>query len=198
MIAMTTPTATDRRPGASRSRRLAVGATGALLVAVLAACGDDEPAAQVGALAPIEVPSGSPSASSPSAGASAGPVSAPPSSGATATSLGDTVVDADAELEVEDQGGDGSGVRVESVRLSSGSGHVAVQTRDGQLLGSSPVTRGSQPVTIALDPPVTGSGELLAVLYADDGDGALDTARDAVVVDDDGEREVEDFDYRVR
>ena len=190
MIAMTTTTATGRR-----ARRLAAASTGALLVAVLAACGGDDPAARVGSLAPIEVPAATGSAA-PSSSPSAGPSAAAPTG--SAAPAGETVTDAGAELEVEDQSGDGRGVQVESVRLSNGAGHVAVQTRDGQVLGSAPVTQGSQPVTISLDPPVTGSGELLAVLYADDGDGAFDPARDALVLDDDGEREAEDFDYRVR
>jgi hypothetical protein len=195
MIAVT-PTAGSRRTS-SRARRLAVASTGVLLVAVLTACGDDDAPAEVGALTPIAVPSGSASAAPSGAPTTPAPAGSP-SGAASAAPSAATVVDDGAELEVEDQSGDGSGVRVESVRLSSGSGHVAVQTRDGQLLGSAPVTRGSQPVTIALDPPVTGSGELVAVLHADDGDGRFDPARDAVVVDDDGESEVEDFDYRLQ
>jgi hypothetical protein len=204
MIAMTTRNATTQHRTTSRARRVAVGSTGVLLVAVLAACGGDDPAAEVGALSPIEVPSasaspsGAPTTAGPSADPSAGPSSSPPVVASSGAPSSGTVVDTEAELEVEDQSGDGTGVRVESVRLSSGSGHVVVQTRDGQVIGSAPVTSGSQPVTIPLDPRVTGSGELLAVLHADDGDGAFDATRDAVVVDDDGERESEDFDYRLR
>lgn len=166
-------------------RCLAALGTSALLVTGLAACGDDDVAAQVAALQPVTGPTaGVPDAVPP----------APPVSTSPAAPSG-TVLDAAAELEVEDQRGDGTGARVEFARLSGGSGHVAVLTRDGRVLGSSPVTAGSQPVTIALEPRVTRSGELVAVLYADDGDGAFDPARDALVVDEDGEREAEDFDY---
>lgn len=200
MIDMTTATA-SRRARTAPARRLAVAATAALLVGGLAACGDDDSPAQVGSLAAIEVRPSTSAAASPEgtpSGTSSPAAPSPGTSTGTPSALGATVMDAGAELEVEDQSGDGTGVRVEQVRLSNGSGHLAVQTRDGQVLGSAPVTSGSQPVTIALAPPVTGSGELLAVLHLDDGDGAFDPTADPVVVDEDGERESEDFDYRVR
>ena len=173
------------------TRGLAALATAALLATGLAACGDDDVAAEVAPLRSVTVPAAGATASSP---ASPAPAQTPAAAGSAVSAPG-TVLDAAAELEVEDQRGDGTNVRVEFARLSSGNGHVAILTRDGQLLGSAPVTAGSQPVTIALEPRVTRSGELHAVLYADDGDGSFDPARDAVVVDGEGEREAEDFDY---
>jgi hypothetical protein len=179
------------------SMRRAAGAVAIALAAVtLTACGDDDEAAQVASLGEVTVPAASAapaatSGSSPTAGAPVSPSTPTTAPGAAAG----TVVDALAELEVEDQRGDGAGVRVSFARLSSGAGHVAITTRDGQLLGSAPVTQGAQPVTIPLSPRVTASGELLAVLHGDDGDGRFDATTDPVVVDDDGEREAEDFDY---
>lgn len=173
----------------SNAARAAVGL--ALLALTVTACGNDDPGARVGDLSDVTV-AGQPSAP-PATPASPSPTTPTPAS--AGAQPGATVVDVLAELEVEDQRGDGTSARVEFARLSSGTGHVAISTRDGQLLGSAPVTQGAQPVTIPLSPRVTASGELLAVLYADDGDGAFDAARDPVVVDNDGEREREDFDY---
>jgi hypothetical protein len=181
------------------SMRRAGGAVAIALAAVtLTACGDDDQAAQVASLGEVTVPAASAppaatSGSSPTAGAPVSPSA--PTTMPPGAAAGGTVVDALAELEVEDQRGDGTGVRVSFARLSSGAGHVAITTRDGQLLGSAPVTQGAQPVTIPLSPRVTASGELLAVLHGDDGDGRFDATTDPVVVDDDGEREAEDFDY---
>jgi hypothetical protein len=185
-------------PRSLRRHAVATAAGVALAAVTLTACGDDDQAAQV-ALGDVTVPAASApaavtSGASPTAGAPGSP-SALMTTAAPGAAAGGTVVDALAELEVEDQRGDGTGVRVSFARLSSGAGHVAITSRDGQLLGSAPVTQGAQPVTIPLSPRVTASGELIAVLHGDDGDGRFDATTDPVVVDDDGEREAEDFEY---
>ena len=41
------------------------------------------------------------------------------------------------------------------------------------------------------------SGELVALLYADDGDGRFDPTTDAGVVDDDGDAVDDDFEFTV-
>ncbi|NHC16410.1 DUF7282 domain-containing protein [Motilibacter deserti] len=150
-----------------------------------------------------------PASPAPGASAAASPAPASPSpsgagDAAVAPGTGTTVtpapvpalVDTQAELEVEDQRGDGRSVRIEQARTSRGSGHVAVFTGT-TLLGSAAVTSGSQPVSIPLSTAVVGSGELVAVLYGDDGDGTFDPTGDPLILDEDGEREDEDFDYRV-
>lgn len=156
-------------------------ASAGLAVAALTACSADEPAA-----APVR------------AGVAAPPPATSPvtSPDAGATTPARTQVDVGAELEVDDQSGDGRTVRVEQARLSDGTGHVALLDRDGRLLGSVPVPRGDRAVTVRLREPLRASAELVAVLHADDGDGRFERERDAVVVDDDGEREEDDLDYR--
>lgn len=115
-------------------------------------------------------PSGNPSAST-----SGGP------------SAGEASSDTDAELEVEDQRGDGRTVTVEEAVTAPGTGFVAVYAGD-QLLGSVPL--GNPPLTVQLDTRVPATGELQAVLFADDGDGQFDAAKDPRL-------DEEDFDYSV-
>lgn len=104
-----------------------------------------------------------------------------------------TVVDDTAEIDVEDQRGDGSSVRVDEVRFSTGTGIVGIYDAGLKLLGWSVVKSGVKPVTVELDRTLGSSQELLAVLHRDDGDGQLGSG-DPVVVEE-GEQVSEDFDY---
>lgn len=104
-----------------------------------------------------------------------------------------TVTDESAELDVEDQRGDGRSVRIDEVRFASGDGMVGIYDAGLKLLGWAAVTSGVQPVRIDLDRRLGSSQELIAVLHRDDGDGRLD-AGDPVVVEE-GEQVSEDFDY---
>jgi hypothetical protein len=106
------------------------------------------------------------------------------------------VTDTRAELDVDDQSGAGRSVAVEEVFLSDGTGFVAVFDAGGRLLGSAPVSRATRPVSVPLDEPVTGTMRLVAVLYADDGDGRFDPASDPQVLDSDNE--VVEDDFRLR
>lgn len=109
--------------------------------------------------------------------------------------------DAAAELEIDDQRGAGHAVRVEQARLSRSDGFVAIFTRGGTLLGSAPVSRAVSPVTVHLDTRVPRSGELIGVLFVDNGDGHFDRSTDPAVNDGDNDLddlldlEDEDFDY---
>jgi hypothetical protein len=103
------------------------------------------------------------------------------------------VADEAAELEVEDQRGDGRSVRVAGVRLSSRTGIVGIYDAGLDLLGWAVVGSGAGPVSVALDRRLGSSQELVAVLYRDAGDGRLD-ASDPVVTEE-GEQVSEDFDY---
>lgn len=172
---------------------------------LLTACGAEPstppPAAPVTSAAPptsAAPTSASPSSAAPSASASA---SSSTSSSAGPAS-GPTVEDDRAELDVDDQRGDGRSVAVEEVRLTSGTGFVAVYTRDGELLGSAEVGRG-RTLTVDLDDRIPASGEFRAVLFGDEGDGRFDPEDDPRVVegdddaDDAGETDAVDdeFDY---
>jgi len=186
----------------SRTTSALVAGTAAAAL-LLSACGSD---AQPAPAAAPDAPASSAAVPAPEASSASSSASSSPSASTSPTpTAGDTVADDDAELDVEDQRGDGRSVAVEEVQLTSGSGFVAVYTRDGQLLGSAEVGRG-RTLTVELDEPIPATGEYRAVLFADDGDGTFDAETDPRVVEaddddddqDDDEDAVDDeFDYRL-
>lgn len=107
------------------------------------------------------------------------------------------VSDSFAELELEDQSGQGDRVQVEEVRLSLGSGLLVISDLSGNYLGSAIVTPDSQPVAVQLDNKINISQELIGTLYFDDGDGVFSAESDFQIRDDEGEIVREDFDYQV-
>lgn len=150
---------------------------------VLAGCSSAADVAPEGAdLAPIVVtlPSGSQSSSS------AMSVTGDESS---------SVTDPLADLDIDDQVGDGRSVVIESVDTDLPAVHIVIETREGIVLGSDLRTAGLQPVTLSLDQPVPEPTELVGRMLADDGDGILDVGADRPVIDDEGEQVAEDFDY---
>lgn len=190
------------RGAARRAASLALVAAVALGVS---ACGADPEPEVVGA--PIVLSS---SPANPGGTASDTPtpttpaIPTPPSPSSTVAPGGAAPVvavvrDAAAEVDVDDQRRDGSTVAVQQVRLPTTDGHVVViDPRSRAVLGSAPVTAGTtRTATVRLTTPVQASGELVALLYADDGDGRFDPTTDAGVVDDDGEAVDEDFEYTV-
>lgn len=196
------------RAAASRPTARTAGAATALgALLLLTACGGDDAAS-------------APTTSTATSGATSGATTSAPSTSPSATSATSSATsatggvdarDPEAELEVEDQRGDGSSVAVEEVRLSAGDGWVVITGPDDAVLGSAAVARSDAeaPLTVPLDVAVTGGPEvrLVATLRLDDGDGALDPALDPVVVDEDrqgdeGSVDEDDlvrdaFDYRV-
>ncbi|MEZ5185516.1 MAG: hypothetical protein R2720_07200 [Candidatus Nanopelagicales bacterium] len=106
--------------------------------------------------------------------------------------------DSVADLEVDDQYGNGRSVTVTSVILGRGPAWLTISDLGGNVLGVKEVSPRTQPVTVNLQPPVTMSQELLAALYLDDGDGSFDAEKDTLMVDEDGEPVSEDFDYIVQ
>jgi len=67
------------------------------------------------------------------------------------------VTDPRADLDIDDQVGDGLTVVMEAVDTDLPVVHIAIETADGVLLGSDLRTEGRQPVTVRLDQPVPGS-----------------------------------------
>ncbi|HVL84314.1 MAG TPA: hypothetical protein VM367_08550 [Pseudonocardia sp.] len=172
--------------------RATLGAATLAATAVLtAACGTSQPAPPPPAAAPPAAGSNAPAPQSAQQSASPGGGNRPAPVG-----------DPGAEVDADDQTGDGASAVIREARVSAGPGWVAVLTDDdGVLLGSAPVEPGvSGPVTVPLtEPPPAGDDELTAALYLDDGDGVFDPATDPRVLDDDGDGddvEDDDFDYR--
>lgn len=106
--------------------------------------------------------------------------------------------DSIADLEVDDQWGNGTEVTVTSVMLGRGPAWLVISDLGGNVLGTKQVSPRTQPVTVTLQPAVTMSQELLATLYLDDGDGRFDRQEDTMMVDEEAETVTEDFDYVVQ
>ena len=156
----------------SASRLAAVGLAGAGVVA-LAACGSTTPAAQT-STAPAEA------------------IVLPETAAPAPTN---PAADSIADLEVDDQLGNGRSVTVTSVILGRGPAWLTISDLAGDTLGVKEVSPRTQPVTVKLQPGVSVSQELVAALHLDDGDGSFDPDRDTLMVDEEGEPVSEDFDY---
>ena len=114
-----------------------------------------------------------------------------------------TVADDTAEVEVEDQTGDGRTVQVEEVRIGAEPGFVVIYDAGRTVLGWTYVPSRVRGVTVELTTPVQASRELVAALFRDDGDRGFDPNVDPQIVEqdhDDNETEpvTEDFDYLLR
>lgn len=103
-----------------------------------------------------------------------------------------------ADLEVDDQAGDGTEVAVTSVLLSREPALLVITDMTGQVLGVKQVSTRSQPTQVRLQTPVTVSQELDAALYLDNGNATFNPAKDVPMLDEENEPVSEDFDYVVQ
>jgi len=103
-----------------------------------------------------------------------------------------------ADLEVDDQVGNGTEVAVTSVLLSREPALLVITDMTGQVLGVKQVSTRSQPTQVRLQTPVTVSQELDAALYLDNGNGTFNPAKDIPMLDEENEPVSEDFDYVVQ
>lgn len=107
---------------------------------------------------------------------------------------GEVVQVASAALEIPSQSGDGTSIWVARANLPGKLGFVVILDSSARVVGASPAD--GKPGRIVLDRPLDRSGDLLGVLYADNGDGIVDVDRDAVVIS--GEEPVSrQFQYRL-
>ena len=157
----------------------------------LVGCGQDaqpEPVGDAIRLSP-SLPSASGSAAS--GPAASGPAASGPSGSAPSPA---SVIDRTADIDVDDQVGDGRSVQIDSVRTGrAGARLVIIDASTGKVVGSDVLRPGVQLVTVRLDTPLEASGELLARLVVDNETGTVD-----IVIDDEGEAVEEDFDYELR
>jgi hypothetical protein len=102
-----------------------------------------------------------------------------------------------AEIDIDDQSGDGSSISIDEIEISGGNSFLVIYDSTGLVIVSALVTAQSQPVTIKLDYPLESSQELEAALYLDDGDGVFRLADDFPILDDEEELVHEDFYYRL-
>jgi hypothetical protein len=100
-----------------------------------------------------------------------------------------------ADLDIDDQYGDGQSVVIDAIRVTRDDIYIVILDEDGTLLGSAPVPPGIQIVQVDLDIPITRSGYYYGQLVLHSGDGAIDMNVDLPLVDDDREIVYEDFEY---
>lgn len=103
-----------------------------------------------------------------------------------------------AELDIEDQAGDGRSVVIDSVRVTRDNVSLVILDERGAILGTKAILPGVQPVKIDLQRSVDSSGYLFGLLVLDNGDGRIDPGIDVPLHDDDGEIVEEDFEYYLR
>ncbi len=106
-------------------------------------------------------------------------------------------VDPRADLDIDDQYGDGRSVVIDSVRVTRDDVYLVILDERGSILGAKPVPPGVQPVQIDLDRRIETSGDYYGVLVLDDGDARIDLATDRPLLDDDDDDDIieEDFEY---
>ena len=115
----------------------------------------------------------------------------------SSTSAQPQVIDSVAELEIEDQSGDGKTIRIQEVRVGRNGTFLVIYDSQGVVLASGLVSPQSQIVNLVLDVPISISQELQAVFYVDDGDGIFELDEDSPVYEEPGELVHEDFQYLV-
>lgn len=120
-----------------------------------------------------------------------GPADQPVESGS------ESAIDRYAEIEIEDQIGDGQSVLVDEIHISVGNCFLVFTDSTGAVIASTLVTTQSQPVVVKLESPVKQSQWIDAELHLDNGDGKFDPEQDVPLVDDEGEPVDEDFFYRL-
>ena len=158
---------------------IGLGAAVALIGLMTSGCGSDSESAA--SAAPGIVLGGSAASSPP----------APPIQADAAGTSSEPVIDPLADLDIDDQRGDGTQVIVESLSTSLPGGvTLVILDGKGRTIAEVPVTPGVQPVTVLLDSTLTRSQELQGMLMAPGGGGIL--------VDNEGEAVEEDFDYVIR
>jgi hypothetical protein len=106
--------------------------------------------------------------------------------------------DPEAEIEIDDQVGDGLTLFIHEVEIERGNAFLVVYNDANLVVAEAFVTPQSQPVTISFDVPLTSTQNLQAVLYLDDGDGLFDLGQDLPIIGEYGELVHIDFKYRIR
>lgn len=102
-----------------------------------------------------------------------------------------------AEIEIDDQSGDGTSVRISEIQIAGSNSFLVIYNKNGVVLGSALVTAQSQPVQVRLDQPLESSQELEAALYLDNGDGIFRLNEDLPILDEERDLVHEDFYYQV-
>lgn len=102
--------------------------------------------------------------------------------------------DPEAEIEIDDQSGDGTSLMIDEVEFSLNAVWLIIRSKQGELFHSELLTYGAKKASIQLMTPLK-SGEYLVSLHTDDGDGKFDSTKDLLIRGHEKEMAQEDFDY---
>ena len=105
--------------------------------------------------------------------------------------------DPKAEIEIEDQQGDGHLIEMHEIHVGRSSAFLVIYDQAGTVLVTTLLSQLSQPVSIALDSPILNSQKLRAELYLDDGDGIFKLTQDLPLIGENGKVVAGEFEYRV-
>lgn len=102
--------------------------------------------------------------------------------------------DPSAEIDIDDQSGDGMTLMIDEVEFSLNSVWLVIRSKQGELFHFELLTYGAKKASIQLMTPLT-TGEYLVSLHSDDGDGKFNISKDRMIRGHEKEMAKEDFDY---
>lgn len=105
-----------------------------------------------------------------------------------------TPSDPEAEIDIDDQAGDGTSLMIDEVEFSLNSVWLVIRSKQGEIFHVELLKYGARKASIQLTTPLT-SGEYLVSLHSDDGDGDFDISKDHMIRGHEREMAREDFDY---
>lgn len=105
------------------------------------------------------------------------------------------VFDPSAEIEVDDQSGDGTLLEIDEVEFSLNQVWLIVRSKSGELFHSELLSYGIKKVNIQMNVPLV-TGKYIASLHNDNGDRIFDSSVDLILREEEDELVREDFDFR--
>lgn len=103
--------------------------------------------------------------------------------------------DPDAEVEIEDQSGDGTRLTIDEVEFSLNHVWLVIHSKSGELYHSELLSYGVKKASIQLMKTLI-TGEYIVSLHSDNGDKVFDASVDPVIRGEENELAREDFEYR--
>jgi hypothetical protein len=103
--------------------------------------------------------------------------------------------DPSAEIEVEEQSGDGSRLMIDEIEFSLERVWLVIRSKSGELFHAELLSYGAKRASIRLQKPLI-TGEYLVSLHSDDGDDEFNEALEPILRGEERELAREDFEYR--
>lgn len=103
-------------------------------------------------------------------------------------------LDPDAEIEIEDQVGDGRSLNIDEVEFSLNHVWLVIRSKNGEIFHTELLSYGVKKVSLQLDKALQ-TGEYLVSLHSDNGDKVFDENLDLLIRGHENEMAREDFEY---